>query len=255
MPLPPAPASKEPVKVMSSQATPLRQYTPAKLLELTLRGCEAARSAAVLAGSELARGSQNFVEQMRELEEDLDRLDREINEGVTGIINHASDKQTRELLACLKFIIELERIGDLLLSVANRAVVVAPRLAAQDGQELTKMAKIVAQMLSDIQEAFTRREVKSALRVLKSDSELDRLRNLIFVRHIENHSGDARSESFHVVFIAQAMERCGDHAKNLAEEICHLVSGCSVRHIIRQNDKPDEEVYLEYLRRLAAKKR
>ena len=84
---------------MSSQTTPVRQYTPAKLLELTLRGCEAARSAAVLAASELARGSQQFVEQMRNLEEDLDTLDREINEGVTATINHASDKQTRELLA------------------------------------------------------------------------------------------------------------------------------------------------------------
>jgi phosphate transport system protein len=240
---------------MSSQPTTIRQYTPAKLLELTLRGCAAARSAAVLTTEQLARGSQDFMEQMRGLEEDLDRLDREINEGVTTIINRASDKQTRELLACLKFIIELERIGDLLLSVANRATAVAPRLAAQDGQELTNMAKIVAHMLTDIQEAFTRREVKTALRVLKADSELDRVRNMIFVRHIENHAGDARSESFHVVFIAQALERCGDHAKNLAEEICHLVSGCSVRHIIRQYDKPDEEVYLDHLRRQAARKR
>lgn len=240
---------------MSLQTTPFPQYSGPKLLELTLRGCEVAQSAAALVARELSRGSQEFIDELRSKEEELDTLDREINEGVTAIINRSSDDQTRELLACLKFIIELERISDLQLSVGNRTITIASRLSVQDANELTNMAKIVAQMLGDIQESFTRRDVKNALRVLKADSELDRLRNLVFVRHIENHSNEPVSESFHVVFIAQALERCGDHAKNLAEEVCHLVSGCSVRHIIRQNDKPDEEVYLERLRRLAAQRR
>ena len=49
--------------------------------------------------------------------------------------------------------------------------------------------------------------------------------------------------------IPQAIERVGDHAKNLAEEICHLVSGRSVRHILRDYDRPVEQVYLERMRR------
>ncbi len=240
---------------MSPQSTPLRDDTPAQLLASTLRGCEVAKSAAMLTARELANGAPEFLQKIQTAEEELDRLDREINESVTSVINHVSDQQTRELLACLKFIIELERIGDLLLSVANRSATVASRMGQQDAQELTAMAAIVAEMLTEIEEAFTRRDVKNALHVLKADSELDRLRNLIFVRHIENHGGDAFSESFHVVFIAQALERCGDHAKNMAEEICHLVSGCSVRHIIRKFDKPDEQVYLDNLRRMVAQRR
>jgi len=46
-----------------------------------------------------------------------------------------------------------------------------------------------------------------------------------------------RQESFHVLFMTQALERAGDHAKNLAEEVCHLVSGHSVRHVLRAYDK------------------
>jgi phosphate uptake regulator len=48
--------------------------------------------------------------------------------------------------------------------------------------------------------------------------------------------------------MSQALERAGDHAKNLAEEICHLVSGRSVRHILREYDRPVEQVYLERMR-------
>jgi phosphate uptake regulator len=49
--------------------------------------------------------------------------------------------------------------------------------------------------------------------------------------------------------MCQALERCGDHAKNLAEEICHLVSGRSVRHILREHDRADEQVYLDRMRK------
>lgn len=49
--------------------------------------------------------------------------------------------------------------------------------------------------------------------------------------------------------MAQAIERAGDHAKNVAEEVCHLLSGHTMRHLLRNYDKPDEERYLEHLRR------
>jgi len=152
-------------------------------------------------------------------------------------------------LSCLKFIIELERIGDLLLNVANRLQTVGTRLQEQDTHDLSLMASIVASMLRDVGEAFATREVRRALEVLKADAELDRLRNLVIVRHIENPENEPRQESFHLVFISQSLERAGDHAKNLAEEICHLVSGRSVRHILREYDRPLEQVYLEKMRR------
>jgi len=58
-----------------------------------------------------------------------------------------------------------------------------------------------------------------------------------------------RQESFHVLFMTQALERAGDHAKNLAEEVCHLVSGHSVRHVLRAYDKPVEQMFIEDLKR------
>jgi len=93
-----------------------------------------------------------------------------------------------------------------------------------------------------------------AATVIRTDSELDRLRNLTFVRHIENPEGDPRTESFHVVFMAQTLERAGDHAKNLAEEVVHLVTGRSVRHLLRSYDKPWENMFIDSMRKRAGER-
>ena len=111
------------------------------------------------------------------------------------------------------------------------------------------MASRLEKMLGDVHDAFRERDLNRALAVLRSDAELDRLRNLVFLRHIENHDGAPRQESFHVLFMTQSLERAGDHAKNLAEEVCHLVSGHSVRHVLRSYDKPMEQMFIEDLKR------
>jgi len=67
----------------------------------------------------------------------------------------------------------------------------------------------------------------------------------VVIAHLEHASGP---ESIQVIFMAQALERAGDHAKNLAEEVCHLISGESVRHLLLSRNKPYEQMFLEHLR-------
>jgi phosphate transport system protein len=219
-----------------------------RLLELTVRGCEVARLSAAAAAQAIAARSAQDAERIRGYEEELDRLDREINEGVTAEITRCAGTEARQLLSCLKFIIELERIGDLLLNFSNRVQACAARLQDRDKHDLTNMAKILARMLGEAKAAFEKRDLNRALGVLRADSELDRLRNLAFVRHIENPDKEPRQEGFQVVFMAQTLERAGDHAKNLAEEVCHLVSGHSIRHLLRAHDKPFEQMFLDWMR-------
>ena len=111
------------------------------------------------------------------------------------------------------------------------------------------MATILEKMLADVGHSFYRRDVKKAIDVLRADAEMDRLRNLIFLRHIENPENVARQASLQVIFMTQSLERAGDHAKNLAEEVCHFVSGHSVRHLLMAYDKPKEQMFLDWLRR------
>ncbi|MFB3813193.1 MAG: phosphate uptake regulator PhoU [Terriglobales bacterium] len=221
----------------------------ATLVTLTLRACEVASAAASTIGDALTSSAPRSLEDIRRHEEELDTLDRNINEGVTDAITHChSGLEARELLACLKFIIELERVGDLLLGFATRARTCYGRMDEQDVKDLSAMAVILQKMLKDAHKAFAARDPNLAVSVLRADSEMDRLRNLIFVRHLENPEQLSTQESFHVVFMSQALERAGDHAKNLAEEVVHLVTGRSVRHLLRAQDKPDEVRFVEALR-------
>jgi phosphate uptake regulator len=86
------------------------------------------------------------------------------------------------------------------------------------------------------------------LAILRADAELDRFRNLMLMRHLEGAPETAPYDSIHVVFMAQSLERAGDHAKNLAETVCHYVTGKSVRHVSQRDGRSTEQMYLDFLR-------
>ncbi len=239
-------------KLMSSAESvpvPSPEAIAAHLQALTLRACQVARIAAGIVAEGIATGVPSLLEGVRQREKELDTIDREIDQGVTSVITKVSEEQARELLACLKFMIGLERVGDLLLNCSNRAAAVGSRVDLQDIRDLTLMASRLEKMLGDVHDAFSQRDINRALAVLRADAELDRLRNLVFMRHLDQHDTSPRQESFHVLFMTQSLERAGDHAKNLAEEVCHLVSGHTVRHVLRSYDKPVEQMFIDDLKR------
>jgi len=219
-----------------------------RLLRRTVEACELAREAASIAAEGIATGSLSRLNGIRKCEKDLDAIDAEIDSGVTSAISQVSEDDARQLLACMKLMIGLERIGDLLLSFASSAQASAGRLDSDDTRDLTQMATLLEKMLSDVGKSFSERDVKKAVDVLRADAEMDRLRNLIFLRHIENPENIARQASLQVIFMTQSLERAGDHAKNLAEEVCHFVSGRSVRHLLMAYDKPFEQMFIDWLR-------
>jgi phosphate transport system protein len=227
----------------------LPEYAHSHLVTRTIEACQVAKEAAATAAEGIATGSASLLNTLREKEKQLDTLDREIDDGVTLAITQVTEPEARELLACMKFMISLERIGDLLLSFGSSAQAAGGRLDPQDTRDLTHMATVLEKMLADVGLAFSARDVKKAVEVLRADAEMDRVRNLLFLRHIENPEGLQRQASLQVIFMTQSLERAGDHAKNLAEEVCHFVSGHTIRHVMMGYDKPLEQMFLEYLRR------
>ena len=235
---------------MSNSSHPDPDLSCGQMLEFTMRACRAAKSSAQALFNGIKGEQGESFAAVKQYEEELDTFDFQINEGVTTLITRGvSEKEARELLSCLKFIIELERIGDLLLNVTNRFKAAGNRLESRDANDLLTMCSIVAGMVDSVGQAFDRRDVARALTVLSDDAELDRLRNLMFVRHVENPEHQPVRESYHLLFMSQMLERAGDHAKNLAEEVCHLVTGRSVRHILREYDKPTEQMFVERWRK------
>jgi phosphate transport system protein len=101
-------------------------------------------------------------------------------------------------------------------------------LARTDTQHMADMAMVLQKMLEKVHEGFTSRDLELASEVLSMDSKLDQLRQSLFQRHLERQRNGADVVS--ILFIAQALERAGDHTKNLAEELFNLVKGHSLRH-------------------------
>jgi len=232
----------------ASIKTPSPDSIPHDLVKRTVEACALARQAAAIAAEGIATGSMSRLNAIRECEKELDAIDLEVDSGVTSTINRAPEAETGQLLACMKLMIGLERIGDLLLSFATSAQAAGSHIDPQDVRELTHMASILEKMLADVGASFSERDVKKAVEVLRADAEMDRLRNLIFLRHIENPENVERRASLQVIFMTQSLERAGDHAKNLAEEVCHFVSGRSIRHLLMAYDKPKEQMFIDWLR-------
>jgi len=240
-----------PADPVMSTATKSPNPEPAHhyIVRRTVEACRLAKEAAGAAAEGIATGSNSLLNSLRQRERELDTIDMEIDSGVTTAITEVGPAEARELLACMKFMIGLERIGDLLLSFANSAQAAGGRIDSEDTRDLTQMATILEKMLTDCGGAFSEREIGKAIDVLRADAEMDRLRNLIFLRHIENPENVHRQASLQVIFMTQSLERAGDHAKNLAEEVCHFVSGHTVRHVLMAYDKPVEQMFIDYLRR------
>jgi phosphate transport system protein len=238
------------LKIMSTASvrTPPPEPSHTRLVKRTVEACELAREAAAIAAEGIATGSMSRLNAIRQCEKELDAIDVEVDIGVTSTITHVPEAETGQLLACMKVMIGLERIGDLLLSFATSAQAAGARLDSEDVRDLTHMATVLEKMLADVGQSFSQKDVKKAIDVLRADAEMDRLRNIIFLRHIENPENVAHHASLQVIFMTQSLERAGDHAKNLAEEVCHFVSGRSIRHLLMAYDKPKEQMFIEWLR-------
>ncbi len=134
----------------------------AELRQQTLQACRVARIAAGIVAEGIATGVASVLDGVREREKELDNLDQVIDQGVTSVITQVDEEHARELLACLKFIIDLERVGDLLLNCSIRAAGVGSRIDLQDIRDLTLMASRLEKMLADVHDAFSQRESKSS---------------------------------------------------------------------------------------------
>jgi phosphate transport system protein len=161
----------------------------------------------------------------------LDRLERKIDDSIPTAIARTGEARARELIACLRFVTDLERIGDLLLWVGEKS---STMNEGADRERVESMLLIIEKMLADIREGLLTRDIEKAYSVLRADPELDRIRTAVFQDHLQRRRRATKNQSIDTLFIVQAVERAGDHATNLAEELVHLIEGHSIRHVKRR---------------------
>ena len=187
------------------------------------------------AAEALQGGDLTLVERVREHEREVNRLEVEIDERIGLLIarHQPTAVDLRTLLSVSKMLTDMERCGD----EADKIAKVARRLHEANSfyepvVELRHMAKAVSLMIRDMLDSFARHDPVAAASVVRSDKEVDKewkaaLRHMVTYM-IEDPRGI--SKSIELVFIARALERIGDHAKNMAERVIYLVRGDDVRH-------------------------
>jgi phosphate transport system protein len=201
-----------------------------ELTKLALKACLIARDAAYNVRDLLTNSSQMAFLAVRECEKELDQIERHIDERMPSAITRVGEVKARELLACLKFITDLERIGDLLMGVAQRLHSRPSRLTSADSRLLVEMCSTLHSMLERVHEGFLKRQVECARYVLHADAGIDRICHSVFQNHLAGNAAERDVTAFDVVLMAQAFERAGDHTKNLAEELYSLIEGHTLRH-------------------------
>ena len=138
----------------------------------------------------------------------------------------------REIIAVIHSINDLERVGDEAKKIALKARQFVGAPLPIPFEPILRMSEIVVEMLRGSIDAFVRQDESAAARLSMRDDEVDALRDELIAQLIKRMGDDPEvvSSALALVFIVQSIERVGDHAKNIAEYVVHVVSGIDARH-------------------------
>jgi phosphate transport system protein len=138
----------------------------------------------------------------------------------------------RLIVAALKITNDLERIGDIAVSLAERVMTLREMPGAQPPEELGPMVEAVRSMVSRSLGALIFRNAEMAAQVLESDDVVDQYRDRIFENLLQHMTTDVAlvSPGMQFVLATRHLERIADHATNIAEDIIFWVHGLDVRH-------------------------
>jgi len=142
----------------------------------------------------------------------------------------ASDLRT--IVAAVKINTDLERVGDLAVNVAQAAQRYLGHTPVKELIDIPRMAVIAQGMLRDALDAFVRQDTALAQSVLDRDDELDSLKTQVFRELLTFMVGDQGTiePSLELILVSRHLERIGDHATNIAEDVIFIVSARDVRH-------------------------
>jgi phosphate transport system protein len=138
----------------------------------------------------------------------------------------------RAIVAAVKINTDLERVGDLAVNIAEASKRYIGHAPVKQLIDIPQMGQIAQAMLRDALDAFVKRDTELATRVLNEDDRLDSLKTQVF-RDLLTHMLQNQSTvepSLDLILVSRHLERIGDHATNIAEDVIFMVSALDVRH-------------------------
>ena len=178
----------------------------------------------------LLRQDRALGQRVRENDKQIDELESMVDASVVRILALRQPKaqDLRSVIAVLKVAAYLERIGDYAKNIAKRASVLGEfRTIGSSENILKSMTRITQEMLKDVLDAHAARDIKMADHVRMRDEDVDQMHNTLFRELLTYMMEDPRNITpcMHLLFIAKNVERMGDHATGIAEQVHYVVSG------------------------------
>jgi phosphate transport system protein len=170
----------------------------------------------------------------------IDQLQQSIEEQAVKVLalRQPMAIDLRDTLAAIKIASELERVGDLAKNIAKRALVLNREPPIRLTSSLARMGRATLGQLKLVLDDYSDRNAAGAEAVWRQDNEIDEIYNSLFRELLTYMMEDPRTISLctHLLFVAKNIERCGDHATNVAETVYHMVSG---GHLATERPKAD----------------
>jgi phosphate transport system protein len=179
-------------------------------------------------------GDASLAEAVLREEPAINELQMEIDDRVMRLLalHQLMAADLRFVLAVSRINNDLERIGDQAVNIAQSAQHILRHPSVKPYVDLPRMSEVAEGMVRDSLNAVVSRDIRLARVVLRRDDQLDNLRDQIFRELLSYMIADSSFvfQAFELILVAKNLERVGDHATNIAEDVIYLVEGHDVRH-------------------------
>ncbi len=184
----------------------------------------------------LIKGDLELAERVEANDHNVNALEVQIDEDCANIVarRQPTASDLRMVMMVVKTITDLERIGDEAAKIARMAKLIhkAERISLPRFSEVKYMSELVLDMLRKALDGFARLDATKAVDIARADQQVDEEFRLNLRHLITYMMEDPRTISvfIDILFVAKAIERMGDHAKNMSEYVVYMVKGKDVRH-------------------------
>jgi phosphate transport system protein len=149
----------------------------------------------------------------------------------------------RFITSAMRINIELERIGDLAVNIAERAVSLNQEAQLKPYIDIPHMAEITKKMVKDVLDAFVNRDASLARSVCERDDQVDALNDQVFRELLTHMMADSKTipRAVHLIVVSRCLERIADHATNIAEGVIFMTKALVIKHHADTKEKKGKE--------------
>ena len=182
----------------------------------------------------LVERNNKLAEQVIQFDKVVDDIELQIDKAIQEVIalRLPAAGDLRYLIAGIKINNDLERVGDYCEGISRQAIHLNQKPALKEAADFKKLAVLVSQMLGDCISAYTKGDMELAKKTIVADDEVDDMCREIFTKLLAEMKADPSNAEAASAFmlINSKLERIGDQATNISEEVIFTVTGDSVRH-------------------------